>query len=390
MTISLNTMADVRALLREERASRRINHPQATYSTAGTLICLTCHIQIKAESLWEKHLRSPHHNLQLQRKQDEKPDRLSGAPSVTGEPEDRKNTSQNTKKRKADMDEEPIVRTKKAKAADGNPDSFYNEETPLKERDEPDFEPQNQSNTAAEPSVNLDESTTSQSNLLPTPSQPSLLPTSPPSTSTHTTSLPTRSSPRNSLPTATIDEDEWAAFEREIAAAATPQSPVTGTASALLASAGTITAAPLSAAEIAAQAREEAELAQTKTDDAEAEAEKEEAERRLEDEFEEMAGLDERVRILKEKREALRRKGAEGEATGKTDQVDSASKENGEYAEGGEGLVEEVEDEKERRSSVIEAQDEGKKVAVDDGGGGEESSSDEDEDETDVWYNWRR
>lgn len=273
------------------------------------------------------------------------------------------------------------MKTKKARAVDGTSDGLLDEESTQKEREEPESELQEQSNTAAKLNKNPDEPTPTQSDLLPTTSQPLLISPSPPPNSNHITSLPTRSSPRNSIPAATIDEDEWAAFEREIAAAATPQSPVIGTASALLASAGTITAAPLSAAEIAAQAREEAELAQTKTEDAEAEAEKEEAERRMEDEFEEMAGLDERVRILKEKREALRRKAGEGGTIGQTDEEDSAAQEGARR-----------EDIKEQRGLIIKPQNEGKKAIVDDDGGGGDGSSDEDEDEDegDEWYNWKR
>lgn len=383
-------MADVRALLREERASRRINHPEATYSTAGTLICLTCHIQIKAESLWEKHLRSPHHTMQLRQKQDDKINRLPEPTSITGESLNGKNPSQNSRKRKADIDQEPVTKTKKAKAVDEIPDSFSDKRATIMDGEELESEPQKEHSTAAGLDTNPEESSLSQSNPLPTPSQPSLTLPSPPSTSTHTTSLPTRASPRNSIPAATVDEDEWAAFEREIAAAATTPPPTTSTASALLASAGNITAAPLSAAEIAAQAREEAELAQTKTEDAEAEAEKEEAERRLEDEFEEMASLDERVRMLKEKREALRRKGAEGgagEAAMQTDQVNSVGKVDGE-----EGAGEDWDDGKEgRRRPNIEIQDAVKKAIGDDGGGGDSSSNeDEDEYEDDDWDNWRR
>lgn len=323
--------------------------------------------------------------MQLQRQQDGQSNRIAEATPSTGEPPNEKNTSQSSKKRKADIDEEPIGRTKKAKAFDGTPDSFLDERTTLQEREEPKPESQEQSNTATKPNINPDEPAPSQSNLLPTPSKPSLISPSPPHTSTNITSLPTRSSPRNSVPAATVDEDEWAAFEREIATATTPQFPNTSAASALLASAGNITAVPLSAAEIAAQAREEAELAQTKTDDVEAEAEKEEAERRLEDEFEEMAGLDERVRILKEKREALRRKGGEGGTIGETDELYPAAKEDGERGAGREESI------TERRSFIIEVQNEGKKAIVDDdGGGGGENSSDEFEDEGDEWYDWKR
>lgn len=69
-----------------------------------------------------------------------------------------------------------------------------------------------------------------------------------------------------------------------------------------------IEAAPMTAAEIAAQAREQQSVQRAKQDD-ELEAEKEDAARQLEDEFEEMEGLEERVRKLREKREALRTQG---------------------------------------------------------------------------------
>jgi beta-phosphoglucomutase-like phosphatase (HAD superfamily) len=64
-------------------------------------------------------------------------------------------------------------------------------------------------------------------------------------------------------------------------------------------------AAPMTAAEIAAQAREEQSAQRGKREE-ELEAEKDDAARLLEDEFEEMEGLEERVRKLREKREALR------------------------------------------------------------------------------------
>lgn len=70
-----------------------------------------------------------------------------------------------------------------------------------------------------------------------------------------------------------------------------------------------IEAAPMTAAELAAQAREE-QSAQRARRDEDMEAEKEEAARALEDEFEEMEGLDERVKKLREQREALRSQSA--------------------------------------------------------------------------------
>ncbi|KAF2030439.1 hypothetical protein EK21DRAFT_26460, partial [Setomelanomma holmii] len=73
------------------------------------------------------------------------------------------------------------------------------------------------------------------------------------------------------------------------------------------ASGAVIEAKPMTAAEIAAQARED-QSAQRARKDEEMEGEKEDAARALEDEFEEMEGLEERVKKLREQREALRLK----------------------------------------------------------------------------------
>ena len=66
-----------------------------------------------------------------------------------------------------------------------------------------------------------------------------------------------------------------------------------------------IEAAPMTAAEIAAQAREE-QSAQRARRDEEMEGEKEDAARQLEEEFDQMEGLEERLKKLREQREALR------------------------------------------------------------------------------------
>jgi hypothetical protein len=68
-----------------------------------------------------------------------------------------------------------------------------------------------------------------------------------------------------------------------------------------------IEAAPMTSAQIAAQAREDQSAQRAKRDE-EMEGEKEDAARALEDEFEEMEGLEERVKRLREQREALRSK----------------------------------------------------------------------------------
>ncbi|GKZ36364.1 hypothetical protein AbraIFM66950_007398 [Aspergillus brasiliensis] len=100
--------------------------------------------------------------------------------------------------------------------------------------------------------------------------------------------------------TQTIDEDEWAAFEREVVAPTrVPHRP------AALAAEATISAAPVSAEELAAQQQKETEAIK-KSREAEVEGEREDAARFMEDEFDEMEQLEERVRRLKHKREELR------------------------------------------------------------------------------------
>lgn len=103
-----------------------------------------------------------------------------------------------------------------------------------------------------------------------------------------------------------VDEDEWAAFEREVARSPRPETANSAPKPSALGAAATISAAPLTAAELAARDAEDKNTQRTRRDE-ELEAEKEDATRQLEDEFEEMEALESRLRALREKREALRR-----------------------------------------------------------------------------------
>ena len=106
-----------------------------------------------------------------------------------------------------------------------------------------------------------------------------------------------------------VDEDEWAAFEREVVAPTrVPQAPAAITAEA------TISAAPVSMEELAAQ-RQGGETSTTRTREAELENEREDAARFMEEEFDEMDQLEERVRRLKHMREELRQKRVEDQAS---------------------------------------------------------------------------
>lgn len=114
----------------------------------------------------------------------------------------------------------------------------------------------------------------------------------------HTSNIPTQPSqpPSNEADAAELD-----AFIKEM-----EETPAPETALRPFLSGAAIEAAPMTAAEIAAQAREEQSAHRSRRDE-ELEAEKEDAARQLEDEFDEMEGLEERIRKLREKREALRK-----------------------------------------------------------------------------------
>lgn len=293
-------MADVRSLLRNERASRRIVHPLAAYSTTGTLICTLCHTQLKAESLWENHLSSAQHALQRQRTRD---NALGQAPKPT-----QLFTNGGSKKRKA-TDEEETSKKKKTKAQNDLPEDFFEGDTQEVEV-KPDS-PAEIANESAKPTATE-----------PHPSRkPTEIAHAPSNRSTGGT-VPSRffdTTPENKDPNL-IDESEWAAFERDVATPPPPASALT--------SAATISAAPLTAAEIAAQAREQESLQNKERIEAVIEGEKEDAARRLEEEFDEMTELEERLRRLREKREALRMARRE-EMVGVRELVDGAEDEGG-------------------------------------------------------------
>ncbi|KAL1849748.1 hypothetical protein Plec18167_008493 [Paecilomyces lecythidis] len=109
-----------------------------------------------------------------------------------------------------------------------------------------------------------------------------------------------------------INEDEWAAFEREVVV---PTRVSQSTIPAAVA-APTISAAPMTTEEIAAQEKQDNDSI-SRAREAEAEGEREDAARFLEEEFDEMDQLEERVRRLKQKREELRQKKAAEEQEAK-------------------------------------------------------------------------
>lgn len=271
-------MADVRSLLRSERASRRIQHVHASYSTSGALVCLVCHITLKAESLWELHLKSTDHVKRLHRLRDGKLENPPEAPPPTS-------ITNGGRKRKAGSEEELGQERKKAKpAVEGVPADFFDGgREPAK--------PEASEDTKEERVAVQEEASGTAETQLAKPQAAGLPP-----------GFFDASSKGAASATTAVDEDEWAAFERDVATL-----PAETFVPSALTAAATITAAPLSAAELAARSTAEAST-QKELKEAELEGEREDAARQLEDEFDQMEELEDRVRRLRAKREELRQK----------------------------------------------------------------------------------
>lgn len=114
--------------------------------------------------------------------------------------------------------------------------------------------------------------------------------------------------PQSSIPAVPSKEldDEWAAFEQDIASIPAESK----TALDALNANAVLQAAPISATEVDSRSQKDPPNAQKRRDE-EIEEEKEDASRALEEEFEEMEVLEERLKKLKEKREQLRANKAE-------------------------------------------------------------------------------
>ncbi|OHE92241.1 hypothetical protein CORC01_12477 [Colletotrichum orchidophilum] len=310
-------MADVRSLLRQQRAARRIEHPHAAYSDAGKLLCTLCHEAVKSESLWDSHVRGSGHAAKVTAAQQASTS-ASGTAAADG-------VSSNKRKHDSDEDIEDedtaeAVRKKRSKTNMSTPARLSAGES---DRDLKDV-------TLTPPSLNRRTSTTPVQGVeIQIPSRPHT-PAHRDATSSNSTPIvqpvgPSPLIPQEELPTkpnvagpttqqnglaakpvqggGIVDEDEWAAFEADIAAATAPYSE------------DAVIAAPaMTAEETAAAAKTEEEEQEKRRLLAEKDLldEKEEATRALETEFEDMEELEARVRRLKEKREALRKQSFTG------------------------------------------------------------------------------
>ena len=309
-------MADVRALLAAERQARRVSHPYLTYTKTGALICNVCQLNVKSETLWEGHLRSLNHKKNVQKKTQES------------------SNTRRLKRKLTDVDEEEEdllpVDTGRRKIVKSRAVSLAEKEA----------------------TADIEQAQPQAEDIPPVPPVPSQANQDEPQAVQNATKDTAQPEPAVS-PTQThaaqpvVDEDEYAAFEREIAAdledAAVTSAPDY--------SGATISAAPLSAEELAKQRAED----KRKHQEILAEDEQEDERGRIEEEFEIMEEFEERVKRLKERREALRAGTA----------VPNAESDLGAVAE-----------------ATMAAQEE---AEVKEDNAGESSSDDEDEDEDD-WY----
>lgn len=278
-------MTDVRSLLKNERATRRIDHPQAFYTATGTLECIICKLPIKSDTeVWNKHLKSPQHAMRAERARvsTKQPSETSTQTIAAGPSQDLANGS---KKRKADDDEDQEDTRKRTRPEDEDSSRSTARKVSF---DEPPGDETKSSHKRVEIAR-------------PSPVQVTAAPPPPPP-------LQASQDP--------VNEDEWAAFEATLARSTSPSPPPDTAAATALTAATTISAAPLTAAQLAAQSREESSLQSKERREAEVEAEKEDAARQLEEEFDEMEALEERVRKLREQREQLRLTSAEGNDRG--------------------------------------------------------------------------
>ncbi|KAI1817258.1 hypothetical protein GGS20DRAFT_533309 [Poronia punctata] len=340
-------MADARALLRAHRVENRVKHPYATYSDAGKLLCKLCREAVKAESLWDAHIRGKSHREKVQALQQERA------------PNQDEDDSAHKRKRSEDGDEpmldgdadQDTARIKRSKTDAPShitmPDNAPHGTETNKEKDKerihtPPGLARRASGTPSQgveiaipsrpatPLASYNSAVSTPKAILNRPpfggsdsssnSAVSAPPVQPRSTSIPnetlggpaqgTTKAPsTGGANARTQDSSAVDETEWAAFEAEMSAlnSAAPETTSIANGPTSYSADAIISAPALTAAQIAAKSQEEEHERRKHAAEAEMADEKEEATRALENEFEEMEELEGRVRRLKERREMLRK-----------------------------------------------------------------------------------
>ncbi|KAK4064763.1 uncharacterized protein Triagg1_8950 [Trichoderma aggressivum f. europaeum] len=393
-------MADVRALLRQQRAARRITHPYALYTDASRLLCTLCGDHVRAESHWDAHLLGDKHKQRLSalnestiananananaddgdnaEDEDQQEDQREAGPEDVEDhdvlaAQKRKLDQLGPAEKDTDLDDEDEARRKRSRPATASEDDV-NRKKPLTPTQGAQVQIASRSSTPSQPAAvpKLATSLPSrQASSLATPASSSSMSISiqPPSSSQSQQPTPQQPASRDQQ----VDQDEWAAFEADIAATSYDDDAVI--------SRPAMTAAEAAAAAAAAKEADQGAIhnpeSRKSKADAEIEDEREEASRALEDEFEEMQELEARVQRLKEKREALMRKRSETISQGQavvagTGDIQTAIK-----------VPSEPQDEDQGKENVQTTGDSAKSEADDD------DEDDEDEDEEDDWDGFR-
>lgn len=362
---------DVRSLLRAELSTRRISHPYAAYANnkSNLLSCIICHLVIKSEALWEGHLRSANHRKNVQKVQQQQEHRASGEPGALN----------GARKRKAqeidvdgDSDKHDDVATnggRKRKAEEVDEDEAADGRKKTKGKpSHPSLPPTSQAMSGFVPASTTDDESaveveatsmpdaSSKEQQAPSTNDPPPLSPTPEDLGVSAAPLPPPAAVKPA-----VDEDEWAAFEREVIPL-TAQPPPHSTI--------TISAAPVSASELAAQKAAEEKALRGRSREEEAEAEREEEGRRMEDEFELQEEMETRVRRLRERREMLRKGTSGPEGTARTKAlgvgggnvaVGDRDKDVGQAGIDGHGIVaeehEEIHDSDERNNEIDDDDD---------------------------------
>ncbi|KKO97250.1 hypothetical protein THAR02_10647 [Trichoderma harzianum] len=387
-------MADVRALLRQQRAARRINHPYALYSDAGKLLCTLCRDHIRAESHWDAHLQSDKHKKRLSALNQSIIDDANSEVEDDEDPEDDENNEAGeeedaedhdalaAQKRKldqlgpeekdTDLDDEDEARRKRSRPATASEDDPNRNKKPLMPTQGVQVQIASRSSTPSQqpavPKLATSLPSRQASNLATPASSSSMSISIQPQSSTASLLSQSQQSQQPAQPASQdqqqVDEDEWAAFEADIAATSTAQDyddDAVISRPAMTAEEAAAAAAAKDAAEEDAAQNPESRKSKA---DAEIEDEREEATRALEDEFEEMQELEARVQRLKEKREALMRKRSETLTQDQADDIQTAVK------------------------AVSDAQDEGKENVQTTGDPTKPDADDDDEDDEDEEDDW--
>lgn len=307
-------MSDARSLLRQQRAARRVTHPSAAYSDTGKLLCTLCREPIKSESLWEGHIAGEKHR------------KREAAAAATAAPS-RKDTppAATTNKRKHDSDDQDMTDDATEQQGDDDDDAD-SQDAHKRKRTRSDGPGTSSQTPPATTAANRRLSQTpSQGIELQIPSRPATprdsANISSASSSTTATALPrhpaaadkktgaaatpttaTAAPAASSGAPQNVDEDEWAAFEAEIAA----------TENATYDAEATISGNAMTAEESARQREQGGAdgdgLPKNHKPENDLQDEKEDAKLALEGELDEMRDLEAKVARLKEKRDALRKR----------------------------------------------------------------------------------